>query len=381
MSLGSAPTTKIDIDFTRAQGSASKGRILFQPPRQKVGQTMLSNFSDPAELIAGKATVELARLPLGTYRAIEQIDGLAQRHFDFALPLNSPAEIRYEDIVPVAAVPARYTTVKTINGVPPNQTTGDIVVELGGGPHNHTTSEITDFSSASTALINTAIQSLIGSAPAALNTLNELAAALGNNENFSTDMLAFLAGKAALIHEHSISDITGLESIFNGISSRALPDRILRIADHSKTAGGANTYDMPNTGGSWELFVGGPPEYTIPASVGDDIQVAYSYLIAGASNSYADLAVVTGATPTRQRYLSSGIGTPSFQGASGNYPSGAGFEGRSGTLGFIAEASDIDSGNIRLRWTIKTSTADGKMYANDNYPLMLSIRNTRLSGL
>lgn len=381
MPLGSAPTTKIDIDYIRAQGSASKGRILFQPPRQKVGTTMLSNFADPVELNAGKAVVELVRLPLGTYRAIEQIDGLPQRHFDFALPLNSPSEIRYEDIVQVAAVPARYTAVKTINGIAPNQTTGDIVVETGGGPHNHTTSEITDFSSASTTLINAAIQNLIGSAPAALDTLNELAAALGDNENFSADILAVIAEKAALVHAHAVSDVTGLQAALDTISARALPDRILRIADHSKTAGGANTYDMPNTGGSWELFVGGPPEYTIPASVGDDIQVAYSYLIAGASNSYADLAVVTGATPTHQRYLSSGIATPSFQGASGNYPSGAGFEGRSGTLGFIAEASDIDSGNIRLRWTIKTSTADGKMYANDNYPLMLSIRNTRLSGL
>ncbi|ELR1105501.1 phage tail protein [Escherichia coli] len=48
---------------------------------------------------------------------------------------------------------------------------------------------------ASTAFVMAAIAALVDSSPDALNTLNELAAALGNNPNFATTMTKALAGK------------------------------------------------------------------------------------------------------------------------------------------------------------------------------------------
>lgn len=48
---------------------------------------------------------------------------------------------------------------------------------------------------ASTAFVMTAIAALVDSSPDALNTLNELAAALGNDPNFATSMTNALAGK------------------------------------------------------------------------------------------------------------------------------------------------------------------------------------------
>ncbi|WP_371917256.1 hypothetical protein [Pseudomonas sp. FFUP_PS_473] len=42
-----------------------------------------------------------------------------------------------------------------------------------------------------------AIDALVGSAPEALNAINELAAALGNDPNFATTMLNLMAGKVA----------------------------------------------------------------------------------------------------------------------------------------------------------------------------------------
>ncbi|EFJ75505.1 phage tail fiber repeat protein, partial [Escherichia coli MS 198-1] len=48
---------------------------------------------------------------------------------------------------------------------------------------------------ASTAFVMAAIAALVDSSPDALNTLNELAAALGNNPNFATTMTNALAGK------------------------------------------------------------------------------------------------------------------------------------------------------------------------------------------
>lgn len=51
---------------------------------------------------------------------------------------------------------------------------------------------------ASTSFVRTEISNLVGSAPSTLDTLNELAAALGNDANFSTTITNSLAGKANL---------------------------------------------------------------------------------------------------------------------------------------------------------------------------------------
>ncbi|MGL6118501.1 phage tail protein [Plesiomonas sp.] len=52
-----------------------------------------------------------------------------------------------------------------------------------------------DTSIANAAFVKSAIAALVGSSPEALDTLNELAAALGNDPNFSTTMINALAGK------------------------------------------------------------------------------------------------------------------------------------------------------------------------------------------
>ncbi|QLO90670.1 phage tail protein [Enterobacter sp. RHBSTW-00975] len=51
---------------------------------------------------------------------------------------------------------------------------------------------------ATTAFVKSAVAALVGSSPAALDTLNELAAALGNDPNFATTMTNALAGKQPL---------------------------------------------------------------------------------------------------------------------------------------------------------------------------------------
>ncbi|HAJ7130968.1 TPA: phage tail protein [Escherichia coli] len=66
---------------------------------------------------------------------------------------------------------------------------------------------------ATTAFVKSAIAAMVGSAPAALDTLNELAAALGNDPNFATTMLNALAGKQPLdntLTNLSGKDVTGL---------------------------------------------------------------------------------------------------------------------------------------------------------------------------
>lgn len=60
---------------------------------------------------------------------------------------------------------------------------------------------------ATTAFVKAALAALVGSSPAALDTLNELAAALGNDPNFATTMTNALAGKQPL--NSTLTDLSG----------------------------------------------------------------------------------------------------------------------------------------------------------------------------
>lgn len=66
------------------------------------------------------------------------------------------------------------------------------------------------FAKASPADIAAAINAVLDGAPAALDTLNELAAALGDNADYAASITSALAGKAPTSHAHAIADVTGL---------------------------------------------------------------------------------------------------------------------------------------------------------------------------
>ncbi len=79
---------------------------------------------------------------------------------------------------------------------------------------------------ATTAFVKSAIAAMVGSAPAALDTLNELAAALGNDPNFATTMLNALAGKQPLdntLTNLSGKDVAGLLAYLDLGEGSALP--------------------------------------------------------------------------------------------------------------------------------------------------------------
>lgn len=61
--------------------------------------------------------------------------------------------------------------------------------------HTHTASQISDFAGA----VDTRVQLIVGAAPAALDTLSELASALGNDANFASTVTTSLAGKEPTI--------------------------------------------------------------------------------------------------------------------------------------------------------------------------------------
>ncbi len=57
---------------------------------------------------------------------------------------------------------------------------------------------------------------IIDSAPGTLDTLNELAAAIGDDANFSASLARVIAGKADSSHTHAISAVTGLQTALDG---------------------------------------------------------------------------------------------------------------------------------------------------------------------
>ena len=61
---------------------------------------------------------------------------------------------------------------------------------------------------ATTAFVQTAVSGLVDSAPQTLDTLNELAAALGDDPNFATTIATQIGGKADSTHTHASSDVT-----------------------------------------------------------------------------------------------------------------------------------------------------------------------------
>ncbi|APK50339.1 phage tail protein [Escherichia coli] len=104
---------------------------------------------------------------------------------------------------------------------------------------------------ATTAFVKSAIAAMVGSAPAALDTLNELAAALGNDPNFATTMLNALAGKQPLdntLTHLSGKDVAGLLA-YLGLGEAAKRDVGTgenQIPDMASFASGDGWMKLPN---------------------------------------------------------------------------------------------------------------------------------------
>lgn len=92
---------------------------------------------------------------------------------------------------------------------------------------------------ASTAFVRNEISNLVGSAPSTLDTLNELASALGNDANFSTTITNNLAGKANL----SGASFTGTISAPSGNITDLLTSTIRPSNDNIQTVKN-NTKDI-----------------------------------------------------------------------------------------------------------------------------------------
>jgi hypothetical protein len=96
--------------------------------------------------------------------------------------------------------------------------------------------------------VSTAVSSLVDSAPSTLDTLNELAAALGDDANFATTVTSAIAEKADAVHTHTVSDIADLTTTASELN---ILDGATVTTAELNTLGGitATVAELNHTGG------------------------------------------------------------------------------------------------------------------------------------
>ena len=198
--------------------------------------------------------------------------------------------------------------------------------ELTGTPTAPTAAQsINNTQIATTAFVKSAIAGMVGSAPAALDTLNELAAALGNDPNFATTMLNALAGKQPL--DKTLTNLSG-KDVAGLLTYLGLGDAIGYVGRLLNTRVFTSSGTYTPTPGTKKIRVravgGGGGGGGVPATASGSQATAKG----GESGAYVE-AIITLAT-TADIIVTIGTG-----GAGGAVGSNTGVDGGATTLGSL----------------------------------------------
>jgi hypothetical protein len=161
-------------------------------------------------------------------------------------------------------------------------TIGDLVISDNNGVFEVTPSGGSAISFATQTDINTAISNLVDTAPGALDTLNELAAAIGDDANFATNITTSLANKLEASDLAGYVTQTGTETLSNKtLAATTLAGHIIPNSD--------SAYDLGSTTNRFrDLYLSGNTLY-----IGDvEISVNSEGLLQLPSGSLIDGAVV-----------------------------------------------------------------------------------------
>lgn len=120
------------------------------------------------------------------------------------------------------------------------------------------------------------IAEIVGSAPETLDTLNELAAALGNDPNFATSIMALIGGKADLVHTHTKAQITDFPAALPANGGNADTVGGFGIDDLGKIINAAIA-DIDNMPGFFSGFWNAATAGNKPGDYGTVLQVANKY--------------------------------------------------------------------------------------------------------
>jgi hypothetical protein len=111
---------------------------------------------------------------------------------------------------------------------------------------------------ATTAFVTTAVSNLVDTAPENLNTLNELAAALGDDQNFSTTVTNSIATKMPLAGGTFTGAVTGTKFKLNNNTSNTNADSFLVYDNGSSVVYGMTLWNTNATSGEWATMIFGP---------------------------------------------------------------------------------------------------------------------------
>jgi len=112
---------------------------------------------------------------------------------------------------------------------------------------------------ATTAYVQTEINDLVAAAPGALDTLNELAAALGNDASFATTVTNSLAAKASLTGTETLTNKTLTSPVVNYGILRSPEERLNVVAS---AATGTINIDV-QTAGTWYYTSNATADHTL----------------------------------------------------------------------------------------------------------------------
>lgn len=172
---------------------AEKGAADGVATLDETGQVPASQLSN--------ATVDLTGYATETYVDTAEADAISTASSDATSKANAAqaAAEGYADGLSVNYdVAGSAATAESNSNTYTDDLIGDVTVDGTAG------NTVTD-------RISTAVSGLVDSAPAALDTLNELAAALGDDENFSTTVTNAIAAKADSSHTHGLADLTDFD--------------------------------------------------------------------------------------------------------------------------------------------------------------------------
>lgn len=104
-------------------------------------------------------------------------------------------------------------------------------------------STISDFTTAVNALVTTGINSLIDAAPGTLNTLNELAAALGDDPNFAATITTAIGLKLEMVTQNVGDGALNQFDIAHGLATVTVGVQCFKNSDGSKASLGVQILD------------------------------------------------------------------------------------------------------------------------------------------
>jgi hypothetical protein len=208
--------------------------------------------------------------------------------------------------------------------------------------------------------VTTAVANLVDAAPATLDTLNELAAALGDDPNFATTIATSIGTKQPQLNGTGFVKISGTTISYDN-------------STYLTTASASSTY-VPYTGatgavnlGAYDLKVNGLTIGKGAGNLGQNVALGYNVLVDNASGNY-NTGVGTSAL--------SSLGTGSYNTVIGYSAGMSIYSGSNNTIvGIYAGASTLSSnviiadgaGNIRFQWDGSNIKLNGNTVGSNAY--------------